>query len=353
MRLDFFRNTLKKTNADAYLITDTKNVYYFTGFRDIPEAALNLVVGLEDAPILFVSPLSMTAATENVKNCRIKGLAFGKKMIDAFITLMTEMGVKEIHYDSLLSHIHLELVKRLNIKFVPNPELATRLRRIKDETELTYVRKASELADQGIQAGIEAIKPGMKEYEVAAAAEHAMRSRGSEGTSFETIVASGPRSAYPHGLATTRVIHEGDLVTVDLGATYAGYCSDLTRTVVAGHPSVKQLQMLNLVSRAQETAFQKFSAGVKAKDVDSSARAALANSGYAPYFIHGLGHGIGLSLHESPTLSPSSEDTLEERNVVTVEPGVYIKGFGGVRIEDMVLIHKNKGERLTKVPWYL
>ena len=353
MRVKSLKKTLENSDIDAYLVTDTKNVYYFTGFRDISEATLNLLITPEDESILLVSQLSLSAANKNAKNCSVRGVYFGEKIINKLIDLIKKLGAKTIHFDNLSSKTYIEITERLDTNFVPNPELVMDLRRVKDETELAHIRKACKLATIGIQAGIEAIKPGVKEYEIAAVMEYAMRAMGSEGASFETIVASGPRSAYPHGLANNRMIKKGDLVTIDLGATYAGYCSDITRTVVASEPSPKQSRILNLVFRAQGEAFQKFCAGAKAKDVDASARNVLTDGGYGKYFIHGLGHGVGLSVHESPVLSPSSEDILEEGNVVTNEPGVYIEGFGGVRIEDMVLIRKNRVERLTVAPYYL
>lgn len=180
-----------------------------------------------------------------------------------------------------------------------------------------------------------------------------MRVKGSEGTAFETIVASGFRSAYPHGLSTAKKIKDGELVVIDIGATYEGYCSDITRTVIAGKSSSKQRRLLNLVFKAQEEAFQRIHSGVDAKGIDAYARKIFTDNKYEKYFFHGLGHGVGLDIHESPTLSPSSTDILEEGNVITDEPGIYIEGFGGVRIEDMVLVKKNNGERLTKAPYYL
>lgn len=180
-----------------------------------------------------------------------------------------------------------------------------------------------------------------------------MRAKGSEGTAFETIVASGYRSAYPHGLSTSKKIIDGDLVVIDIGTKYKGYCSDITRTIVAGNPSSKQLQMLNLVFKAHEEAFQQIHAGANAKEIDACARKIFTDNKYGEYFFHGLGHGVGLDIHESPILSQNSTDVLEVGNVITDEPVVYIEGFGGVRIEDMVLVQKNQGERLTNAPYYL
>ena len=348
MRLESLKSSLRDIGADAYLATDTKNVYYFTGFMDIPEASLGLVVVPERDPVLLVSPLSLAAASASVKDCLVMSVGFGEKIVDKLADVIKSSGAGTVHFDSLSSQTYLELAKRLGIerlgeKMVADPELVLALRGVKDEAELNYIRRAGELASLGVEAGVEAVKPWAKEYEVAAAAEYAMRAAGSEGTSFETIVASGPRSAYPHGLASDRVIKGGDLVTIDLGATFGGYCSDLTRTVVAGEPSTEQLRILNLVAEAQRVAIQKIAGGIEARAVDAVAREVLAGGGCGGYFIHGLGHGVGLSVHESPVLSPGSGDVLREGNVVTAEPGVYIVGFGGARIEDMVLVHENRG----------
>ncbi|MFH0897468.1 MAG: Xaa-Pro peptidase family protein [Candidatus Bathyarchaeota archaeon] len=353
MRVASLKDLLRKTDADAYLVTDVKNVYYFTSFRDISEAALNLLITLKDDPVLLVSPLSFVAAKENARSCVVMEIHSGERMLDRLTDVIRDMKVREVHFDNLSAQTYLELIKKLEVKFIPDPDLIWALRRVKDEDEIAYIKKAANLAVIGVEAGVEAVKPGIKEYEVAAEVEYAMRTKGSEGMSFETIVASGPRSAYPHGLCSDRVINSGDLVMIDLGAIHAGYCSDITRTVVAGKPSPRQQNILNLVLRAQQETFKNFCAGVKARDVDASARKILADDNCEKYFIHGLGHGVGLSIHEPPLLSPSSEVILEEGNVVTNEPGVYIEGFGGVRIEDMILVRKNRGEKLTNAPYHI
>jgi Xaa-Pro aminopeptidase len=193
----------------------------------------------------------------------------------------------------------------------------------------------------------EVVVAGVKEYEVAAEVEYAMRKQGSSGTAFETIVASGLASAFPHGGCSDREIREGDLVVVDMGATYKFYRSDMTRTFVAGNPSAKQKKLYEVVRAAQEKAVKTMKPNVKAKDVDATARKIIADAGYGEYFVHGLGHGVGLDIHEPPTLSPDSEDVLAAGNVVTVEPGIYLVSYGGVRIEDTVLVHGNGAEKLT------
>jgi Xaa-Pro aminopeptidase len=204
-----------------------------------------------------------------------------------------------------------------------------------------------------MKTALETIKPGLREYEVAAEIEYAMRKLGSGGVAFDTIVASGSRSAFPHGGCTDRTIRRGDLVVVDVGAKHQHYRADLTRTVTVGKQSVRQVKIHKVVREAQNRAFQKVKAGVKACDVDAVARKFIEKEGYGECFVHGLGHGVGLDVHEPPSLNPEAKDKLKTGNVVTVEPGIYITNFGGIRIEDTVLVGENRAERLTKASYVL
>lgn len=198
-----------------------------------------------------------------------------------------------------------------------------------------------------MKTALETVKPGVKEYEVAAEIEYAMRKLGSGGTAFETIVASGASSAFPHGGCTAREIRQGDLVVVDIGATYQYYCADMTRTFVAGKASAKQKRIYNVVREAQEDAFKTIKADVPVSDVNAAARQKIEAAGLGEFFVHRLGHGVGLEVHEPPSLSQTSKETLAAGNVVTVEPGIYLPSYGGVRIEDTVLVQKNAAEKLT------
>jgi Xaa-Pro dipeptidase len=227
------------------------------------------------------------------------------------------------------------------------------LRKVKDENEIELMRKAGELTSEGMRVAREVVAAGMKEHEVAAEIEYAMRKQGSYGTAFETIVASGSCSAYPHGGCSDREIRKGDLVVVDIGATYKYYHSDMTRTLVAGKPSEKQKKLNQIVKTAQEKAFEALKPNVKAKAVDATARKVIADAGYGEFFVHSLGHGVGLEVHEAPILSPESKDVLAVGNVVTVEPGIYLVGYGGIRIEDTVLVQRSGAEKLTKGPYVL
>jgi Xaa-Pro aminopeptidase len=198
-----------------------------------------------------------------------------------------------------------------------------------------------------MKAASESIRPDATEIEIAAEIEYAMRKKGGYGTAFETIVASGIRSAYPHGGCADRKIQRGDLVVVDIGGSYEYYKSDMTRTFVAGNPSDRQKKLYEVVKAAQEKAHMAIRGNTKGKNVDQVARKVIEDAGYGEYFNHGLGHGVGLEVHEPPNLSSISKDKLVVGNVVTNEPGIYFPDFGGIRIEDSVLVRQRSAEKLT------
>ena len=217
-----------------------------------------------------------------------------------------------------------------------------------DEEELERMRKAGKITVAGMKAAYETIRPGVTEIDVAAEIEYAMRKNKGYGTAFETIVASGTRSAYPHGGCADRKLQKGDLVVVDIGSTCEYYKSDMTRTFTAGKPTQKQQRLYETVKTAQEKAYHAIKAKAKAKDIDQVARKTIETAGYGENFNHGLGHGVGLEIHEPPVLGTISKDKLTEGNVVTDEPGIYFPGWGGIRIEDTVLVKNRKSEKLTE-----
>lgn len=352
-RIKALKKEMDKSGLNGYMMTDTKNIYYFTGFLDIPDAKLCLVVPLDGEPVLFASQLSYLAAHDKARGCAVKLVKPSEKIWDESVNEVRALKLAKVGFDDMEVPFYSKIIKLRGINFQQRRELIWRLRKVKSDEEIRYMKKAAEFADAGMKAGLGAVKEGVHEYEVAAEVEYEMRMRGSEGTAFETIVASGPRSAYPHGICSDRVIQKGDLVILDIGGVYRGYRSDLTRTVVAGKPSSKQEKIFNLVLRAQGEAFKKVKAGVKASDLDALARGVIEKEGYGDKFVHGLGHGVGLDIHEPPKLSKSSKDILEKGNVITIEPGIYIQDFGGVRIEDTVLVLDGRGEKLTKTPYEL
>ncbi|MEM0313492.1 MAG: Xaa-Pro peptidase family protein [Candidatus Bathyarchaeia archaeon] len=330
---------------DGFLITNETNILYFTG----SPGASCLLVPKQGESILYVYGVNYEQVKAEARGFRVELVKREENLMEKVAGFVMDLGIRKLAFDTLIVENYHTIAERLRdtAKLEPRGALVWSLRRIKAAEELELMRKAAELACEGMKTAREVLSPGMREYEVAAEIEYAMRRRGSWGTAFETIVASGVRSAYPHGGCVDRKIEAGDLVVIDIGASYCHYRSDMTRTFVAGEPSEKQKQIYDLVRTAQEKAIMSIKPGVKASDVDAAARTVIEKAGYGENFVHGLGHGVGLEVHEPPTLSPQSIDKLERGNVVTVEPGIYIVGFGGIRIEDMVLVNEFSAEKLT------
>jgi Xaa-Pro aminopeptidase len=224
------------------------------------------------------------------------------------------------------------------------------LRRVKSEDEIALIAKAEAISDEAFSHVIKLIKPGMTELEIAMELEFQMRRAGASGVSFDTIVASGKRSSMPHGVATDKKVEIGDFITMDYGCIYQGYCSDITRTIALGQVDEKQETVYNLVRKAQEEALAAIKAGVTGKEVHMAAQNVFQDAGYGAFFGHGLGHSVGLEIHEEPRFSPKAEDVMQENMVITVEPGLYLPNWGGVRIEDLVVIKKDGYINLTHSP---
>lgn len=236
------------------------------------------------------------------------------------------------------------------VELVPARSVFARLRVTKDASEIENIRKAAGIADEAFKHMLGYIRAGMREAEVALELEFFMRKKGASALSFDSIVASGVRSSLPHGKASEKVIEDGEFLTLDFGCVYNGYCSDMTRTVFIGKATEKHRKIYDIVLRAQVEALKGIKPGVSGKAVDKIAREIISSEGYGEYFGHGLGHGVGLAVHEDPRLSPLGENILEAGMIVTDEPGIYIPEFGGVRIEDLVLVTENGAETLSKSP---
>lgn len=349
-RIQALRKSFEKERLDGYMVADQTNMLYFTDFL----GAARLLVPSEGESILYVYSVNYDAANTLAKNCSVEPLKRGEDADKQLAQRARKFRIKSLGFDALDASIYIKIKKALkNVKLKPSSQLVSDLRKIKDVTEIGYMREAAQLTDIAAKTAAEVIRPGMREFEVAAEVEYAMRKMGSEGTAFETIVASGQTSAYPHGGCTSKRIKRGELIQFDVGARYHNYAADLTRTFLIGKPTPKQRRIYDIVMEAQEKAFQKIRDGVRAKQVDAAARSVMKKHGFGENFVHGLGHGVGLAVHEPPTLNESSKDVLKAGNVVTDEPGIYVVGYGGVRIEDTVLVKKDGAERLTKAPYEL
>ncbi len=345
------KSAFEEGKLDGFLIFNSANLTYFTGFS----GATALLIPENGECTVYVYGV-------NYEMVKSQGGGFEVDLVGRSENLMAKIGkqaetfkIKKLGVDALNIENWRMLAESIGgeKRLQADTSFIWELRKVKDEKEIALLRKAAELTSEGMRVAYETVTPGVKEREAAAEIEYAMRKRGSEGTAFETIVASGSCSAFPHGGCSDKEIREGDLVVVDLGATYRFYRSDMTRTMVAGKPSKKQKKLYQIVKTAQDKAFKTMKPNVKAKEVDATARKTIELAGYGKHFVHNLGHGVGSEVHEPPTLSPDSKEVLTVGNVVTIEPGIYLVGYGGVRIEDTVLVQKNGAEKLTKGPYTL
>ena len=343
-RLKRLRASMAEKKLAAFLVTDLKNIRYLTGFTG--SSAYAVVSG--DRAFFLTDPRYAAQSREEVKGFRVR---IFKKALDALAQAVgeTKAGVVGFESGSLSFDNYSKLAKALRGKtrLKPSAGLVSSLRLVKDPFEIEKIREAAKLLDKGFGQAMKVAVPGAIEREAAFAIESFFRKRGAESLAFDTIIASGERGALPHGKASEKRIKKGELVVVDMGALLNGYNSDETRTFAAGRPTAKQKEVYQVVRDAQAAAIEKIRPGVKASAVDLAARSLIAKAGYGKYFGHGTGHGVGLDIHEAPGLGPTSVDVLEEGMVITVEPGIYIPGWGGVRIEDMALVTKNGAKLLT------
>jgi Xaa-Pro aminopeptidase len=345
-RIDALKQVaFNKKEFDGFAVFNWANMLYLAGFS----GAAAMLIPRDDEGTIYVYDVNYEQAKAESKGFNVELVERDESLLAKLMKTTKRCKIKKLGVDTLGVEAWHALVKEAGGKMTlkVNRKLMWELRKVKTAEEIALMRKAGELTSEGMKAAYETVAPGMKEYEVAAEVEYAMRKRGSYGTAFETIVASGVCSAFPHGGCGDRVIREGDLVVVDVGATYKFYRSDMTRTLVAGKPSEKQQRLYGIVQAAHEKAFEAMRANAKARDVDGVARKLIAEAGYGECFVHGLGHGVGMEVHEPPTLNPISKDVLVAGNVATDEPGIYVVGYGGVRVEDTVLVQENGAEKLT------
>lgn len=275
------------------------------------------------------------------------------RALEAVTACVRRLGVRTLGFEGgSVSYDTFSKLKRAmpGVRLKSAAMAVTALRRKKDAFERGRMRASARVLDAGFEAARRLIRPGVRELDAASEVEQVFRKGGAEAVAFDIIMASGARGALPHGKASVKRIKKGDLVVVDMGVVVGGYNSDQTRTYCAGRPTGRQRLIYDTVLSAQARAIEAVRPGAKAADVDRAAREHIEKAGYGKFFGHGTGHGVGLDIHEAPAIGPRSTDTLEEGMVVTVEPGIYIPGWGGVRIEDMVLVTKGGREVLTKAP---
>ena len=344
-RLANLYEKISAEEVDALLITKIPNVTYFSGFRGDSSA---LLVG--KVRKLITDGRYTEQARREAKNFQIveQTEGFHKKIVEELKALNCKTVGIEGRVMTVAEHDYLA-------KEIPNVELKSveldTLRQVKDAAEIACIKRACEIADRAFEKILPAIKPDVREVEVAAELEYYMRQFGSERAAFTTIVASGWRGSLPHGTASDKKICAGELVTMDFGAVFNGYHSDITRTICVGKASPEQKKIYNAVQTAQAYGLEVITADKSGKDIDAAVRKILEDAGFGKNFSHGLGHGVGLEIHEEPRLSKLSKtEKILPNMIVTDEPGLYIENFGGVRIEDTVLVTTGAAQALTCSP---
>jgi Xaa-Pro aminopeptidase len=334
----------KQGKPQNVMILNQTNITYFTGFT----GATALLIPEKGENTLYVSGVNYEQAKAETQGLTVQLLKRGENIIEK---IAKQAPAKKFSFDTMSVEHWCALSKTVGEENLqPINDLIRELRSVKDKQEIKLIREACRMAAVGMQTAKEIMWLGTKERDAAAEIEYSMRKAGSDGVAFETIVASGPTSAFPHGSNLERTIQDCDFVIVDIGATYKSYRSDITRTFIASKATEKQARIYDAVKLAHEKALDAIKPKVAACEVDKVARRVIEQAGYGEFFVHNLGHGVGLEVHEAPILSPDSKDTLAAGNVVTDEPGIYVPGLGGVRIEDTVLVTKNGAEILTVGP---
>lgn len=335
-RLEKLKKLIREKELDAILIYMPVNRRYFSGFTGSAGYAL-----IFQERNYFLSDFRYIQQSQ--KQC--EGFEIVTMTIENTLSKIlasfniTKLGIEDNFMDVAA---YLKLKQDIaGIEMRGIGQDLTMIRAVKDEKELEYIAKAAEIADSAFTDILNHIKPGVTEKEIADRLESFMKSKGASGLSFDSIVASGVRSSLPHGVASDKQIEDGDFLTLDFGCIYNGYCSDMTRTIVVGKASDKQKKIYSIVLEAQLKALELVKPGEICKDIDAAARNIIAENGYADYFGHGLGHGVGLQVHELPVLNPLGDIRLQENMVITDEPGIYIPDFGGVRIEDLIVVKQN------------
>lgn len=345
-RINALQRVLKKENLDCLLVTDLPQVRYLCGYT----GTNGLLIVLQTDATFITDFRYAGQVKEQVKGAKIKIV---RRELFSELDEMKKLQEKNLRIGYLEQFLPVKNLRMLeeklpNALLAPTNGLVESLAARKDANELKLIKKAAEITDTAFERVLQIIKPGVGENEVRAELEYQMMMLGSEKPGFETIIASGKRSALPHGVASEKKIKKGEFVTLDFGAVYQGYHADMTRTVVVGKATSRQKKIYGLVLKAQIAGTKKAKAGLTGSEVDKHVRDIIEKAGYGKNFGHGLGHGLGLQIHEEPRLSPLSDSVLEPNMVVTVEPGIYLDGWGGVRIEDDVIITRNGCKVINK-----
>ena len=346
-------NHLKRIAAhldglDAMLLTSEANCYYATGFM-----GEGIALVTRRGSWYFTDSRYTEAADKAIGDAAVIREVSREKPFSALINeALAEAGAEKAGFEEQRMTVaeHAVYSEKLHCTLTPASSLMTELRGSKDEEELSCMIAAQRIAEGALAQILKEIRPGMTEKEIAARLNYLMVSAGAEKTAFDTIVASGPNGSMPHAVPGMRKVREGDFITMDFGCVYKGYCSDMTRTVALGRPSDEMRNVYDIVLQAQLAGIAAARAGVTGAAIDGAARKVIQDAGYGAYFGHSFGHSLGIDIHEAPNAAPGNDKPMPDGAVVSAEPGIYLPGKFGVRIEDVMILRPDGAQVITKAP---
>ena len=333
---------------DAMLLTSEANCYYATGFM-----GEGIALVTRRGSWYFTDSRYTEAADKAIGDAAVIREVSREKPFSVLINeALAEAGAEKAGFEDQRMTVaeHAVYSEKLHCTLTPASALMTELRGSKDEEELSCMTAAQRIAEGALEQILKEIRPGMTEKEIAARLNYLMVSAGAEKTAFDTIVASGPNGSMPHAVPGMRKVREGDFITMDFGCVYKGYCSDMTRTVALGRPSDEMRNVYDIVLQAQLAGIAAAKAGVTGAAIDGAARKVIQDAGYGAYFGHSFGHSLGIDIHEAPNAAPGNDKPMPDGAVVSAEPGIYLPGKFGVRIEDVMILRPDGAQVITKAP---
>ena len=342
---------LEEEGLDAVLLTGEANRFYASGFFTPGSDAAALVT--RKGAFFFTDARYTEAAGRRLEACELREVKAGRGLMEQLRELADAGGIRRLGFEDAAMSVQSfrRLEKALDAcELLPLSGALGRLRQVKDAGELAAMEAAQGIAERALADILQEIRPGVTEKEIAARLQYLMLHYGASDMSFDPIVVSGPNGSLPHGVPSEKAIQAGEFVTMDFGCVYGGYCSDMTRTVAVGSVTEEMERVYRTVLSAQEAGIAAARAGISGKEVDAAARAVIQEAGYGEYFTHSFGHGVGAEIHEAPNASASNEELLPAGAVISAEPGIYIPGKLGVRIEDVIVITPEGRWNLTKAP---
>ena len=341
---------LEGHGLDAMLLTGEANRFYASGFHSYGTDGVALVTAKK--AYYFTDSRYTEAALRYVQGAEVREIGHGRGYAALLEEAVTEQHIRRMGFEDAYMTVqdHERYRKALSCDLVPATDLLWQLRMVKDEEELEAMVAAQRIAERALEDILEEIRPGVTEKEIAARLQYLMLHYGASDMSFDPIVVSGPNGSLPHGVPSEKTIQQGEFVTMDFGCVYHGYCSDMTRTVAVGFATEEMQTVYQTVLSAQEAGIAAARAGLTGREVDGAARAVISAAGYGAYFGHSFGHGVGVEIHEAPNASPVNEKPLPAGAVISAEPGIYLPGRLGVRIEDVILLTETGCRNITKAP---